>query len=152
MTAPVSIENVSKTFGHFTALDKVSLDIRAGEFIVLLGPSGCGKTTLLSILGGFLSPSSGRVVIGESDMTFVTPSKRPTTTMFQDYALFPHMRLVDNVGFGLRMRGLGKAERDEKALGFLDLVGLKASAGKRPHELSGGQRQRVALAGACGRS
>eukprot|EP01031_Cornospumella_fuschlensis_P053571 gene53571-biopygen1409 len=79
-------------------------------------------------------------------MTFVTPAKRPTTTMFQDYALFPHMRLVDNVGFGLRMRGLGKAERDEKALGFLDLVGLKASAGKRPHELSGGQRQRVALA------
>ncbi|AHK45266.1 MULTISPECIES: ABC transporter ATP-binding protein [Ensifer] len=146
MTAPVSIENVSKTFGHFTALDRVSLDIRAGEFIVLLGPSGCGKTTLLSILGGFLSPSSGRVVIGDRDMTFVTPAKRPTTTMFQDYALFPHMRLVDNVGFGLRMRGLGKAERDEKALGFLDLVGLKASAGKRPHELSGGQRQRVALA------
>jgi spermidine/putrescine transport system ATP-binding protein len=79
-------------------------------------------------------------------MTGVAPAKRPTTTMFQDYALFPHMRLIDNVGFGLRMRGLGKAERDDKALGFLDLVGLKASAGKKPHELSGGQRQRVALA------
>ena len=146
MTASVTIENVSKIFGAFTALDNVSLDIRAGEFIVLLGPSGCGKTTLLSILGGFLSPSSGRVTIGGQDMTYVAPSKRPTTTMFQDYALFPHMRLVDNVGFGLRMRGLAKAERDEKALGFLDLVGLKASAGKRPHELSGGQRRRVALA------
>ena len=146
MTAPVSIENVSKIFGAFTALDNVSLDIRAGEFIVLLGPSGCGKTTLLSILGGFQSPSTGRVTIAGQDMTYVAPAKRPTTTMFQDYALFPHMRLVDNVGFGLRMRGLAKAERDEKALGFLDLVGLKASAGKRPHELSGGQRQRVALA------
>ncbi|MFK3965260.1 ABC transporter ATP-binding protein [Ensifer adhaerens] len=146
MTAPVSIENVSKIFGAFTALDNVSLDIRAGEFIVLLGPSGCGKTTLLSILGGFQSPSAGRVTIAGQDMTYVAPAKRPTTTMFQDYALFPHMRLVDNVGFGLRMRGLAKAARDEKALGFLDLVGLKASAGKRPHELSGGQRQRVALA------
>ncbi|MCA1367950.1 ABC transporter ATP-binding protein [Bradyrhizobium sp. BRP14] len=146
MTAPVSIENVTKTFGGFTALDNVTLDIRAGEFIVLLGPSGCGKTTLLSILGGFLSPSAGRIVIGGRDMTYMPPAKRPTTTMFQDYALFPHMRLVDNVGFGLRMRGLAKAERDEKALGFLELVGLKASAGKRPHELSGGQRQRVALA------
>ena len=104
MTAPVSIENVSKTFGHFTALDRVSLDIRAGEFIVLLGPSGCGKTTLLSILGGFLSPSSGRVVIGDRDMTFVTPAKRPTTTMFQDYALFPHMRLVRGAGSRRRNR------------------------------------------------
>jgi spermidine/putrescine transport system ATP-binding protein len=146
MTAPVSVTNATRTFGNFTALDNVSLDIEAGEFIVLLGPSGCGKTTLLSILGGFMTPTSGRIAIGGKDMAGVAPAKRPTTTMFQDYALFPHMRLIDNVGFGLRMRGLGKAERDEKALGFLDLVGLKASAGKKPHELSGGQRQRVALA------
>ena len=146
MTAPVTVEHATKTFGTFTALDDVSLEIKAGEFIVLLGPSGCGKTTLLSILGGFLSPTKGRVLIGGQDMTYVAPAKRPTTTMFQDYALFPHMRLIDNVGFGLRMRGMSKKDRDEKALGFLDLVGLKASAMKKPHELSGGQRQRVALA------
>jgi len=146
MTAPVSIENATKTFGSFTALDAVSLDINAGEFIVLLGPSGCGKTTLLSILGGFLSPTTGRIAIGGKEMTNVPPAKRPTTTMFQDYALFPHMKLKDNVGFGLRMRGVAKAEREERAKGFLDLVGLKSSADKKPHELSGGQRQRVALA------
>ncbi len=146
MTAPVSIENATKTFGGFTALDNVSLDINAGEFIVLLGPSGCGKTTLLSILGGFLSPTTGRIAIGGKEMTNVPPAKRPTTTMFQDYALFPHMKLKDNVGFGLRMRGVGKTEREERAKSFLDLVGLKASADKKPHELSGGQRQRVALA------
>ncbi|WP_412178297.1 ABC transporter ATP-binding protein [Rhizobium sp. PL01] len=146
MTAPVSVHGATKTFGAFTALNDVSLDIKAGEFIVLLGPSGCGKTTLLSILGGFQSPTKGRVMIGGKDMTSVPPAKRPTTTMFQDYALFPHMKLRDNVGFGLRMRGMTKTERDEKALGFLDLVGLKSSADKKPHELSGGQRQRVALA------
>jgi spermidine/putrescine transport system ATP-binding protein len=146
MTAPVSIANATKTFGSFTALNDVSLDIEAGEFIVLLGPSGCGKTTLLSILGGFLSPTRGRVTIGGKEMTNVPPARRPTTTMFQDYALFPHMRLKDNVGFGLRMRGVGKAEREDRAKGFLDLVGLEASADKKPHELSGGQRQRVALA------
>ncbi|KQV30019.1 spermidine/putrescine ABC transporter ATP-binding protein [Rhizobium sp. Root73] len=146
MTAAVSVHNATKTFGAFTALNDVSLDIKAGEFIVLLGPSGCGKTTLLSILGGFQSPTRGKVMIGGKDMTSVPPAKRPTTTMFQDYALFPHMKLRDNVGFGLRMRGVARAQRDEKALGFLDLVGLKSSADKKPHELSGGQRQRVALA------
>jgi spermidine/putrescine transport system ATP-binding protein len=146
MTASVSVQNARKVFGNFVALDNVSLEIAAGEFIVLLGPSGCGKTTLLSILGGFMEPTGGTIVIGGKDMAGVSPARRPTTTMFQDYALFPHMRLIDNVGFGLRMRGLGKAERDEKALSFLELVGLKSSAGKKPHELSGGQRQRVALA------
>jgi spermidine/putrescine transport system ATP-binding protein len=146
MTADVSIRNATKVFGAFRALDDVSLEIAAGEFIVLLGPSGCGKTTLLSILGGFIEPSSGMIAIGGRDMTHVEPAKRPTTTMFQDYALFPHMKLIDNVGFGLRMRGMAKAERNDKALAMLDLVGLKASASKKPHELSGGQRQRVALA------
>ena len=146
MTADLSIRSATKVFGAFRALDDVSLHIAAGEFIVLLGPSGCGKTTLLSILGGFLEPTSGSVFIGGREMTHVPPAKRPTTTMFQDYALFPHMRLIDNVGFGLRMRGIARAARDEKALALLDLVGLKASATKKPHELSGGQRQRVALA------
>ncbi len=146
MTADVSIKRVKKTFGTFTALHEVSLDIKAGEFIVLLGPSGCGKTTLLSILGGFLEPTDGTVAIGGREMTHVPPARRPTTTMFQDYALFPHMRLVDNVAFGLRMRGVGHRERTDRALAQLDLVGLKSEAAKKPHELSGGQRQRVALA------
>lgn len=146
MTANVSIRNTTKDFGSFRALNDVSLEIASGEFIVLLGPSGCGKTTLLSILGGFLEPTSGTISIGDRDMTHVPAAKRPTTTMFQDYALFPHMSLIDNVGFGLRMRGLGRAERDDKALSYLDLVGLRTSASKKPHQLSGGQRQRVALA------
>ncbi|MHC8494589.1 ABC transporter ATP-binding protein [Thalassospira sp. SM2505] len=146
MTAPVSIRNATKTFGDFTALDDVSLDIAAGEFIVLLGPSGCGKTTLLSLLGGFLSPTKGVIEIAGRDMGDVPPARRPTTTMFQDYALFPHMTLRDNVAFGLKMRNVAKRERQTKAEELLDMVGLKASAGKKPHELSGGQRQRVALA------
>ena len=145
MTADVTLHNVTKTFGDFTALNEISLDIEAGEFIVLLGPSGCGKSTLLSIIGGFLAPTSGKVLIGGEDMSTVPPSIRPTTTMFQDYALFPHMTLRDNVAFGLRMRKMGRSERGKKADEFLDMVGLKASAGRKPHELSGGQRQRVAL-------
>jgi spermidine/putrescine transport system ATP-binding protein len=146
MTAPVSIRALSKSFGLFQALNAIDLDIVAGEIIVLLGPSGCGKTTLLSILGGFLQPTAGHVFIGGKDMTAVPPAARPTTTMFQDYALFPHMTLIDNVGFGLRMRGMERLSRNAKALDYLDLVGLKASAAKMPFELSGGQRQRVALA------
>ncbi len=146
MTADVKLQNITRTFGDFTALDDISLDIDAGEFIVLLGPSGCGKSTLLSIIGGFLTPTSGKVFIGDKDMTFVPPASRPTTTMFQDYALFPHMTLRDNVAFGLRMRKVGRAERAARAETLLDMVGLKASAGRKPHELSGGQRQRVALA------
>ena len=137
MTASVSIRNLTRTFATFKALDDVWLDIAAGEFIVLLGPSGCGKTTLLSILGGFLTPTSGTVKIGDRDMAGVPPARRPTTTMFQDYALFPHMRLIDNVGFGLRMRGMDRASREAKAASFLDLVGLKSSARKKPHELFG---------------
>ncbi|WP_333831059.1 ABC transporter ATP-binding protein [Pararhodobacter sp.] len=146
MTAGVELRDLRMTFGSFTALDGVSLDIAAGEFVVLLGPSGCGKTTLLSILGGFLTPASGSVHIGGQDMTRVAPKDRPTTTMFQDYALFPHMTLLDNVGFGLRMRGMGRRARWGKAQEMLELVGLPDAGGRYPHELSGGQRQRVALA------
>jgi len=146
MTADVRLQEITKRFEDFTALSDICLDIEAGEFIVLLGPSGCGKSTLLSIIGGFLSPSSGRVLIGDRDMTDVPASIRPTTTMFQDYALFPHMTLRDNVAFGLRMRKVGRRERGLKADEFLDLVGMQASAARKPHELSGGQRQRVALA------
>jgi spermidine/putrescine transport system ATP-binding protein len=146
MTAPVTLTAVNHWFGTFQALKDVELTIDAGEYVALLGPSGCGKTTLLSVLGGFIAPSQGSVKIGGRDMTHVAPAKRPTTTMFQDYALFPHMSLRDNVGFGLRMAGMGRAERHKKAEAQLAMVGLADAASKRPHELSGGQRQRVALA------
>jgi spermidine/putrescine transport system ATP-binding protein len=146
VTANVSIRAVTQTYGAALALDDVSLEIAAGEFVVLLGPSGCGKTTLLNLIGGFAEPVSGQILIGGKDMAGVNPSRRPTTTVFQDYALFPHMSLADNVGFGLRMRGVGKAQRRTKAEEMLALVGLPGKADRRPHELSGGQRQRVALA------
>lgn len=146
MTAGVSIAKVTQRYGTALALDGVSLDIAAGEFVVLLGPSGCGKTTLLNIIGGFAEPSEGRVLIGGRDMTGVAPKDRPTTTVFQDYALFPHMTLAENVAFGLRMRGIGRMAREAKANDMLALVGLDGRGAFRPHELSGGQRQRVALA------
>ena len=146
MTAAVSIQSVSHRYGATLALDHVSLEIAAGEFVVLLGPSGCGKTTLLNLIGGFSEAVSGRVLIGGRDMSGVGPAGRPTTTVFQDYALFPQMTLADNVGFGLRMRGVPRAERRAKAEAMLTLVGLPGKALRRPHELSGGQRQRVALA------
>ena len=146
MTAGVSIQTVSQRYGTAMALNGVSLEIEAGEFVVLLGPSGCGKTTLLNIIGGFAEPTAGRVLIGGRDMGGVAPKDRPTTTVFQDYALFPHMSLRDNVAFGLRMRGASRAARAAKADAMLALVGLEAKGDRRPHELSGGQRQRVALA------
>jgi spermidine/putrescine transport system ATP-binding protein len=146
MTANVSIRAVTQRYGTALALNNVSLDIAAGEFVVLLGPSGCGKTTLLNLIGGFAEPAAGQILIGGRDMAGVGPAQRPTTTVFQDYALFPHMTLADNVGFGLRMRGVAKPERRARAEQMLALVGLPGRADRRPHELSGGQRQRVALA------
>ena len=146
MTAPVAIRSAVKRFGSFTALGDVSLDIPAGEYVVLLGPSGCGKTTLLFAIGGFHDLDGGVIEIGGRDMAGVPPARRPTTTMFQDYALFPHMSLTDNVAFGPRMRGVARRERRERAAEMLSLVGLPDAGARRPHELSGGQRQRVALA------
>lgn len=146
MTAPVTLSGINHWYGDLQALRGINLSIGAGEYVTLLGPSGCGKTTLLSVLGGMIQPSEGKVSIGGVDMTHVGPARRPTTTMFQDYALFPHMTLRDNVAFGLRMAGVGRKQRHLAAEAFLDLVGLKTDARKRPHALSGGQRQRVALA------
>ncbi|MFM7446021.1 MAG: ABC transporter ATP-binding protein [Tabrizicola sp.] len=146
MTAALSIQSVSQSYGQATALTQVSIEIEAGEFVVLLGPSGCGKTTLLSLIGGFTEPTAGRVLIGGRDMAGVAQKDRPTTTVSQDYALFPHMSLRDNVAFGLRMRGVERAKRGAKADQMLALVGLEGRGDRRPHELSGGQRQRVALA------
>jgi spermidine/putrescine transport system ATP-binding protein len=147
MTAPLAqVRNVSHRFGDLTVLADISLDIAPGSFTVLLGPSGSGKTTLLSILGGFLVPSAGRVLIDGEDCTELAPARRPTTTVFQDYALFPHMTVGANVGFGLRMRGVAGADRATRVRAALSLVGLEAMLDRKPHQLSGGQRQRVALA------
>jgi spermidine/putrescine transport system ATP-binding protein len=146
MNALASIDHLTMRYGSMHALDDVSLAIPQGSYTVLLGPSGSGKTTLLSILGGFLQPTSGRVSIKGEDCTMMLPAKRPTATVFQDYALFPHMTVGDNVSFGLRMRKVGKTERQEKARAMLATVGLPDAFSKKPHQLSGGQRQRVALA------
>lgn len=146
MTSLVSVRNLSHHFGKLHVIDNVSLEIAAGSYTVLLGPSGSGKTTLLSILGGFLQPDEGEVLIRGTDCTAMAPALRPTATVFQDYALFPHMTIGNNVGFGLRMRGQAKATRDAAARRMLDIVELGSSFDKKPHQLSGGQRQRVALA------
>ena len=146
MTAPVSLCAVTQRYGTQVALHGIDLEIAAGEYIVLLGPSGCGKTTLLNIIGGFAAPSAGDVLIAGRSMAGVAPKDRPTTTVFQDYALFPHMTLAENVAFGLRMRGMAATPRRIRAMEMLDMVGLAPMADRRPHALSGGQRQRVALA------
>src|SRR5437773_1764828 len=137
MTKPlVRVCDVSHRFGDHAVLIDISLDIAPGSFTVLLGPSGSGKTTLLSILGGFVIPSAGRVLFGGKDCTELPPAKRPTTTVFQDYALFPHMTVGSNVAFGLKMRGMSKPERLESSLKALGLVGLEGMAGRRPDQLS----------------
>jgi spermidine/putrescine transport system ATP-binding protein len=144
--ALVEIRAVSHSFGAIRALHDISLEIAPASYAVLLGPSGSGKTTLLSILGGFLAPSAGRVLIAGADCTTTPPARRPTATVFQDYALFPHMSVGGNVGFGLLMKGVARAERRRAVGDALALVGLEHVAERKPHELSGGQRQRVALA------
>jgi spermidine/putrescine transport system ATP-binding protein len=146
MSTLLKVESLSQSFGLMKALEDVSLAIEAGSYTVLLGPSGSGKTTLLSILGGFLHPTTGRVLIRGVDCTTMAPAKRPTATVFQDYALFPHMSVGSNVAFGLRMKGLPKSEQVAKSRQMLELVGLAEAFEKKPHQLSGGQRQRVALA------
>ncbi len=142
----VRLAGVSKHYAEMVAVEPLDLDIAAGEFVVLLGPSGSGKTTILSMIGGFAAPTAGRVLIGGEDVTDLPPAKRPTTTVFQDYALFPHMSVRSNVAFGLAMRSIVKAERHRRADEMLQLVGLEGFGDRGVHELSGGQRQRVALA------
>jgi spermidine/putrescine transport system ATP-binding protein len=142
----VELRRVSKVYEGVTVVETLDLTIAAGEFVVLLGPSGSGKTTLLNMIGGFANPSAGQVLIDGEDVTDLPPAKRPTATVFQDYALFPHMSLLANVAFGLRMRKVPKAERLAKAAEMLRLVGLEGFGDRGIHQLSGGQRQRVALA------
>jgi len=142
----VEIDRVTKSFGDFKAVDDVSLKIYKGEIFCLLGASGCGKTTLLRMLGGFETPSSGRIFIDGEDMTGVPPYERPVNMMFQSYALFPHMTVEQNVAFGLKQDGVPKAEIAERVATMLELVKLGGLGKRKPHQLSGGQKQRVALA------
>jgi spermidine/putrescine transport system ATP-binding protein len=142
----ISIRGVSRHFGAFTALDKVDLDVREGEFFSLLGPSGCGKTTLLRMIGGFMEPSSGSVMIDEKPMDGLPPNRRPTNMVFQSYAIFPHLNVADNVGYGLRRLRLDPSEFRTRVDEALERVGLSGLGHRGGNELSGGQRQRVALA------
>ncbi len=139
-------DGVSKRFGDFTAVDNVSFGIGEGEIFSLLGPSGCGKTTLLRMVAGFASPDAGRVLLEGKDISALPPEKRPVNTVFQNYALFPHMTVRQNVGFGLTMAKRGKAEITREVDKMLELVDLVAHADKRSSEISGGQKQRVAIA------
>lgn len=132
--------------GETRVLDDIDLDIRRGEFFSLLGPSGCGKTTLLRLLAGFEQPDAGQIIIGGQDMTSVPPHRRNVNTVFQSYALFPHLNVHDNVAFGLRMKGVTGAQQRERVGRALESVRIAEFASRRPEQLSGGQRQRVALA------
>jgi putrescine transport system ATP-binding protein len=142
----VEIERVHKSFGDFKAVNDVSLKIYKGEIFCLLGASGCGKTTLLRMLGGFETPTSGRIVIDGEDMTGVPPYERPVNMMFQSYALFPHMNVEQNVAFGLKQDRVPRAQIAERVATMLELVKLGGFGRRKPHQLSGGQKQRVALA------
>jgi putrescine transport system ATP-binding protein len=142
----VRIENVTKRFGDFVAVDNVSLSVFKGEIFCLLGGSGCGKTTLLRMLAGFETPTSGRIFIDGQDMADTLPYERPVNMMFQSYALFPHMSVEKNVAFGLEQEKLPRKEIDKRVADMLDIVKLGELARRKPHQLSGGQRQRVALA------
>ena len=144
--AIVRVEELRKEFGAVRALDRVSLEIAENEFFALLGPSGCGKTTLLRCLAGFERPDSGRILLDGRDIARVPPYRRPFNMMFQSYALFPHMSVGENVGYGLRQERVREPELGRRVADALDMVQLGGLARRRPHQLSGGQRQRVALA------
>ncbi|SHF59448.1 iron(III) transport system ATP-binding protein [Litoreibacter ascidiaceicola] len=145
--APVSFQNVSKIYGRdVLAVDDVNLDIEAGKLVTLLGPSGCGKTTTLRMIAGLEMATSGHILIGDADVTTLPATDRDVSMVFQSYALFPHMSVLENVSYGLSFSGFTKAETRERALVGLDLVGLKGFDTRLPSELSGGQQQRVAVA------
>jgi putrescine transport system ATP-binding protein len=145
------IEGVAKRFGGFRAVDRLSLDIRAGEFFALLGPSGCGKTTLLRMLAGFETPDEGHILLNGKDIAQVLPHERPVNMMFQNYALFPHLSVRDNIAFGLRRAGMARSAIDTRVSEMVALVKLEGLEKRKPDQLSGGQKQRVALARALAR-
>ena len=142
----IQFKNVTKKFGDFTAIDDLTQDIYAKEFFALLGPSGCGKTTMMRMLGGFETPTSGTILIAGQDMNNVPPNKRAVNMMFQSYALFPHLSIYENIAFGLRRTDMAKGAIDARVHEMLKLTRLEKFAQRKPHQISGGQRQRVALA------
>ena len=142
----VELRNVSKRFGGATAVRTLDLRVEPGEFLTLLGPSGCGKTTLLRMIAGLEAVTDGTIFVGEADVTELPPHRRDTSIMFQDYALFPHKTVAENVSYGLKMQGVARAKREAAARDWLARVGLPEMGARLPHQLSGGQRQRVALA------
>ena len=142
----VELRGVTKRFGDLVAVDELDLELAAGEFFTLLGPSGCGKTTTLRMIAGFERPDAGEIQIEGEDVARLPAHRRPTNTVFQSYALFPHLSVEDNVGFGLKRKRVGKAEIAERVAAELERVGLAAEAKRRPAQLSGGMQQRVALA------
>ena len=142
----VELRRVTKRYGSVAAVDAIDLEVLPGEFLSLLGPSGCGKTTTLRLIAGFERPDEGEVRIGGSDVSRVPPYRRDVNTVFQSYALFPHLSVLDNVAYGLKQRRLGRAERRARATEMLELVRLSGLEGRKPRQLSGGQQQRVALA------
>jgi spermidine/putrescine transport system ATP-binding protein len=144
--ADLHIVDVTKAFGSFKAVDDLTLTIPAGSFFALLGPSGCGKTTTLRMVAGLEQPTAGRIVIGNEDVTYRKPFKRPVNTVFQSYALFPHLDIFENVAFGLRRSGVKKADVRGEVESMLELVELSTYARRKPTQLSGGQQQRVAVA------
>jgi spermidine/putrescine transport system ATP-binding protein len=144
--AIIRFEGITKRFGKMVAVDNVTLNIQEGEFFALLGPSGCGKTTLLRMLAGFETPTEGRVLIDGKDVAALPPNKRPVNMVFQSYAVFPHMEVADNVGYGLKMDGVDGGEIKRRVEEALELVKLDGLGARMPDQLSGGQRQRVALA------
>lgn len=141
----LSVRQLRKTYGGVTAVDEVSMEIAAGEFVTFLGSSGSGKTTTLMMIGGFCEPDSGSIVVGGNDVTRLAPQKRGLGFVFQQYLLFPHMTVWENVAFPLQLRGVSKAEQRRRVGETLEMAGLSAMARRRPRELSGGQQQRVAL-------
>jgi spermidine/putrescine transport system ATP-binding protein len=146
MPGTLRFENVTKRFGSFTAVDDVTLEIEHGKTFSLLGPSGCGKTTLLRMAAGFEAPDQGRILLDGHDITDLPPEKRPLNTVFQNYALFPHLSVRENIAFGLKIAKLPKADITRQVDRMLELVDLKDHADKKPHLLSGGQKQRVGIA------